>query len=183
MENAEKLKVVRNIFRDIFTNTTELSILIIAKLTNLFRVINPGGPDDTFKIEIKGVECYDQDNADMVVSLKDAPEQLQKSYNDAIKAVEDVLAKPLTEEQKYEFKKLFLQQEADIYGKINYALNVDWVNRVIIQIKNISESIPDFDFTSWDDLVIEFMLGDNTYYIDIWNNYRVTDVDGNELDA
>jgi len=182
MENAEKLKVIRNIFRDIFTNTTELSILIIAKLTNLFRVINPGGPDDTFLIEIKGVRCYDQENADMVVEYTQT-EQLKESYNEAIKVVETILAKPLTDEQKEEFKKLFLQQEADIYGKINYALNVDWVSRVVIQIKSISKELPEFSFTSWDDLVIEFMLGENTYFIDIWNNYTVTDTDGNELDA
>ena len=155
----------------------------VAKLTKLFRVINPGGPDDTFLIEIKGVQCYDQANADMVVELKEYTPELKAAYNEAIKVVEEVIGDKLSDKQIFSFKQLFLQQEADIYGKINYALNVDWVSRVVMQIKDIKEEIEEFKFTSWEDLVIEFMLDDKTYFIDIWNNYAITDIDGNELDA
>jgi hypothetical protein len=185
MENAEKLKIIRNLFRDIFTNTAELSIITIAKLTKLFKVVNPGGPDESFSIELKGVYCYDQENADMVVEfdISHIPKDVVESFNDANAVVESIIKRKLTPKESLEFKRLFLQHEADIFGKINYALNVDWVSRIIIQIKKISEVVDGFDFTSWDDLVIEFSLDDKTYYIDIWNDYLVTDSEGNELDA
>jgi len=185
MENAEKLKIIRNLFRDIFTNTAELSIITIAKLTKLFKVVNPGGPDESFSIELKGVYCYDQENADMVVEFDTThiPEEVIKSYNDANGVVESIIGRKLSIKEALEFKRLFIQHEADIFGKINYALNVDWVSRIIIQIRKISEEVEGFDFTSWDDLVVEFSLDDKTYFIDIWNDYLVTDNEGNELDA
>ena len=184
MENAEKLKVVRNLFRDIFTNTPELSIITVAKLTNLFRVVNPGGPDELFRIEVKGVNCYDQENADMVVELEDPyPETINHSYNEAINVVEDIMGKELNSTQVKAFKKLFLQHEADVYGKINYGLNVDWVARIVLKIKAITEEIETFEFIDWVDLVITFKLNGSIYNIDIWNDYLVTDEQGQELDA
>jgi hypothetical protein len=154
-------------------------------LTKLFKVVNPGGPEESFSIELKGVYCYDQENADMVVefNVKHIPKEVVESFNDAIVAVESIMGKKLSPKESLEFKQLFLQHEADMIGKINYALNVDWVSRIIIQIKKISDEVDGFHFTSWDDLVVEFSLDDKTYYIDIWNDYLVTDADGNELDA
>lgn len=184
MENAEKLKVVRHLFRDIFTNTPELSIITVAKLTNLFKVINPGGPDELFRIEVRGVNCYDQENADMVVELNEPyPESINDSYNEAINVVENIIDKKLNTKQINAFKKLFLQHESDIYGKINYGLNVDWVARIVLKIKEITKTIASFEFIDWVDLVITFKLNESIYHIDVWNDYLVTDEEGQELDA
>lgn len=182
MRNEEEINIINERIKTILEEERALAPKIkrIGDYCGAFAVTNEGGIDETFQVELNGVEFYDEDGQGYAMcddfygdKADEVVDKLSLDLHTFVDPVEDVDLPELTPEQslalKRERTKSVALARAALLMDINVAINESLFSRIEERLHALEKEFEGLVYEDWEEIQLNFTIDGERYYMYAWD--------------